>query len=298
MRLGTRGSAAGARPGAPGGRAASETARDRPHDRHRATAASGRATRRAGSPSSRRRCCAGEIDLAVHSAKDVPGELRRGPGDRGRPGRARTPATRCAARRRWSDLPAGRAGGDEQPAAALRSCWPPARTSRSPTCAATSTRGCASWPRANGTRSCSPGRGPASAWAAPKRRAAPWTPRPSCPLPGRARSPSRPARTTMTCAPRSPGSTTPTAARLPARGARPGGRAGRDLPHPGRRPRHAGRRGAAPARVGGAARRHARGLADERSGPADDPASLGREVAARLLAAGAGELLERAEALA
>jgi hydroxymethylbilane synthase len=37
---------------------------------------------------------------------------------------------------------------------------------------------------------------------------------------------------------------------------------------------------------------------DELSGPAEDPASLGRAVAARLLAAGAGELLERAEALA
>jgi hydroxymethylbilane synthase len=37
---------------------------------------------------------------------------------------------------------------------------------------------------------------------------------------------------------------------------------------------------------------------DEQSGAADDPAALGRAVAARLRAAGAGELLERAEALA
>ena len=63
----------------------------------------------------------GEIDLAVHSAKDVPGELARGHGARRARRRARTRATRCAARAR-STRCRRRARRHERRCAAARSC--------------------------------------------------------------------------------------------------------------------------------------------------------------------------------
>ena len=60
---------------------------------------------------------AGEVDLAVHSAKDVPGELPGRPRDRGRAG-ARRPARRALRRRaRSTSSREGARGGHEQPAA-------------------------------------------------------------------------------------------------------------------------------------------------------------------------------------
>ena len=108
---------------------------------------------------------AGEVDLAVHSAKDVPGELRRG--------HARSSARPTARRIRGDGsigaLRRARASGRRRCAAARSCCAGAIRTSRSSSCAATSTRGCASSPTARSTRSCSPPPGCGGS-AAPRRR--------------------------------------------------------------------------------------------------------------------------------
>ena len=96
---------------------------------------------------------AGEIDLAVHSAKDVPGELAAGTAIVATPRRAR--AVRRARRRRAGACARAR-GSAPARCAGARSCSRRGRTSRSSSCAATSTRGCASAPPARSTRSCSP----------------------------------------------------------------------------------------------------------------------------------------------
>ena len=116
---------------------------------------------------------AGEIDLAVHSAKDVPGRAGgraalvaapRATRDDPRDAlvRRRPVARRCAAR--------GRAGRHRARCAGARSCARCGRTSRSSSCAATSTRGCASSPRARSTRSCSPPRGSSGSGVRARRR--------------------------------------------------------------------------------------------------------------------------------
>ena len=70
---------------------------------------------------------AGEIDLAVHSAKDVPGELAAGLGARWARPRARRPRTCCAGRTAWSRSPRARASA-RAACAAPPSCAPRART--------------------------------------------------------------------------------------------------------------------------------------------------------------------------
>ena len=88
------------------------------------------ATSRAGCPSSSGRCSADEIDLAVHSAKDVPAELADGlelGGDSGARGSARRDL-RCAVA---GGAGARRAGRDEQPppgGADPRRCVPTSRS--------------------------------------------------------------------------------------------------------------------------------------------------------------------------
>ena len=62
---------------------------------------------------------AGEVDLAVHSAKDVPGRAARGPRDRGRARAARTRATRWSARRARRGAAGGRARRHVEPAPPL-----------------------------------------------------------------------------------------------------------------------------------------------------------------------------------
>ena len=121
------------------------------------------ATSRAGSRSSSGRCSTDEIDVAVHSAKDVPAELARraragrDPGARGSAGRDLRRSVAGRARRR------ARASGRAACAARRRSALF-AMTWRSSSCAATSTPGCASSPAASATRSCSRSRG-CSGWA-------------------------------------------------------------------------------------------------------------------------------------
>ena len=96
---------------------------------------------------------AGEIDLAVHSAKDVPGELAAGTAIAATPRRAEPfdvlvgedALARCARARA-----SGRARCAGGP-----SCSPPGPTWRSASCAATSTRGWPSARRARSTCSCS-----------------------------------------------------------------------------------------------------------------------------------------------
>ena len=96
---------------------------------------------------------AGEIDVAVHSAKDVPAELAD-----------RTELAAIPAREDPRDVICGagsldrvaRSGHGSARAAsgARRSCGRCVTTSRSSGCAATSTRGCASSPPARSTRWC------------------------------------------------------------------------------------------------------------------------------------------------
>ena len=98
---------------------------------------------------------AGEVDLAVHSLKDVPTvlpdglSLVRGPRAR-RPAR-RSPLVGPTARR----AAGGRHGGDDEPAAAGAAAARCARTSSSPTCAGTWTRASGGCERGASTRSCS-----------------------------------------------------------------------------------------------------------------------------------------------
>ncbi len=92
---------------------------------------------------------AGEIDLAVHSAKDVPGRAAR-PAWRSSavPERADPRDALCGAA--LARRARRRARASAPPACAgARSCWPCAPTSRSASCAATWTHGCAGWPRSD-----------------------------------------------------------------------------------------------------------------------------------------------------
>ena len=145
------------------------------------------------------------------------------------------------------------------------------------------------------TCSCSPPPGSSGSTAA-ARPAARSTARCSCRRPGRARSPCRraPARAAADAA-----AAISHAAhlRLPARGARRGARARRELPHARRRPRRRRRRrlrlrGFAGLPDGSA------WLSDELTAPGEDPEAAGAELGRRMLAAGAAELLRDAEAMA
>ena len=97
----------------------------------------------------------GRIDVAVHSAKDVPGEL--GARYRARSGtRSGGSALTCsAAPRRWRRCRSGR-GSEPAACAAPRSCGRCATICGSSSCEGTSIRGCASSPPARRMRSCSP----------------------------------------------------------------------------------------------------------------------------------------------
>ena len=109
---------------------------------------------------------AGEIDLAVHSAKDVPAELPRRAALVGVPERADARDALCGADS-LDDLPEGAVVGTRACAAAPH-CSLCDRTSTCVTCAATSTHACGASPTATSTRSCS--RRPASTgWAAAAR---------------------------------------------------------------------------------------------------------------------------------
>ena len=112
---------------------------------------------------------AGDVDLAVHSAKDVPGELPRGPGDRRCAGAGR-PARRPLRRGVDRGPARGRRGGHRRACAGARSCWRCDPTSTCATCAATWTPGWASWPTGEyGALVLAPRRA-WRAWAAPRAR--------------------------------------------------------------------------------------------------------------------------------
>ena len=139
---------------------------------------------------------AGEIDLAVHSAKDVPGELVDGLSLLGAPARAARRGR--AVRRRRRRRPAA-AGAASAPAACVapRSCCARTRGSaRSWRAAATSTRACASSPSGGGERCRRAGGLHAIVLAAPGLQrlgreaeiGAVLDPSASCPRPARARS--------------------------------------------------------------------------------------------------------------
>ena len=230
-----------------------------------------------GRASSSRRCCAGEIDLAVHSAKDVPGELRRGP-------RAASAAPPRAAaedalvrRAPRSTRSRRRARGHEQPAPRARSCSPRApdlevgRAARQRRHAPAQARRAARLrrDRARARRAAAArARGEVGAVLDPAR---------FVPAPGQgtlalagARADDAPARAAV--APISDARPL----RLPARRARARARARRELPHAARRARRRRRR-----RVCGCARASAcptarPGSATSSTATCADPEALGR----------------------
>ncbi len=157
LRIGTRGSAARARPGGPrrATRSRAPSVRDRraraDHDQRRRAAdpITRVRTRRASSRRSRRRCSDGRVDLAVHSAKDVPGRLPEGLAIVGVPRRADARDALVGERRRSPDeLPAGARVGTAslRRRAQLLALVPGARAWS--ICAATSTPACGGSTRA------------------------------------------------------------------------------------------------------------------------------------------------------
>ena len=98
-------------------------------------------------------------DIAVHSMKDVPGELPAGTDHRRGAASARTP--RCAADpqrpARLEDLPRVRASAPRA-CGVRRSCWRRGRTCASNRCAAMSIPGCGVSTRASWMPSCWPAR--------------------------------------------------------------------------------------------------------------------------------------------
>ena len=202
---------AGARAGALGGRAARGARRDRRDHDLAATGRAASATSRAGSTRIEAALVAGEIDLAVHSAKDVPGELADGLRDRRRRRRARTRATRSCGGRASLDgrSPAGarrrheRRCGGRRAAAARAAARPRGRRAARQRrhAAAQARRG-----RGRRDRARAPPGWSGSGCERDRRRAR----RASCPRPGRARWRSRRARTTTRARRRSTRSTTRT----------------------------------------------------------------------------------------
>ena len=98
----------------------------------------------------------GEVELGVHSAKDLPGELPDGLALVGVPGREDPADAFIGAAGSLAELARGRPGRDREPAPRARSCSRCAPTSRSSSCAATSTPGSRSSPKAATTGSSSP----------------------------------------------------------------------------------------------------------------------------------------------
>ena len=234
----------------------------------------------------------GVIDLAVHSAKDVPVELAEGLELLGAPPRAAVEDVLSGATTstRWR-----RGRGSARAASAERAARARPMTCKSSRCAATWTRACASSRRGSSTRSCWRARACSDSAARRDRRdARPGAVRARARTGGAraggpARTPPRERRPPRSSTPRPPHACWPSA-RSP--------RAERELPHPSRRARSArGLRLLAAARVGGTARRLGL-VADELLGGFYDPAALGRRVAERMDLAGAGDLLRRAEEMA
>ena len=187
-----------------------------------------------GGARSSARCSRGEADLAVHSAKDVPAELRR----RARARRASPPradAARRAVRRAGARRARARAPASARLAAPRGAAARAARrTSTSSSCAATSTRGCASSPTAS-RRDRARLRRARSAWAAPSERRAARDDRARAPARAalRARGPraTRPTRCGRRVADQRPVPSGLAAERASSRAL------GRRLPHAGGRPR-------------------------------------------------------------
>ena len=153
IRLGTRGSALALAQATLGGRATGRRGRAGHDHDLRATAA--RTTDKSRFVKEiEEALLAGEIDLAVHSAKDVPGELPAGLSIVGVPERADPYDALCGAAS--LDALRGRAPWSGRPACAgAPSCSPCAPTSTCASCAATWTRACGGSPTATSTRSCS-----------------------------------------------------------------------------------------------------------------------------------------------
>ncbi len=172
---------AGAGAGAVGGRARRRRSGDR-RDRDQRRPCGARSTTSAsGCWRSRRRSCAATSTSPCTARRTSPSSgLSRSSSSRRR--RARTPPMPCAARPRWTRC--RRAPRWAPPrCAAARSSSRGAPTSTSSSCAGTSTRGCASWPAARPTRSCSPLRGSSGSGARTRSRRSST----SCPPLGRGR---------------------------------------------------------------------------------------------------------------
>ena len=155
VRIGTRGSALALAQAQPVAEALGGEPSSSRSSRRGDRGAAPTATRRAGSRELERALLDGEIDVAVHSAKDVPASWRTGSSLAAAPPRADPRDALCGAPS-LDDAGRGRARRHVVAAArgaAARAARP---TSRSSSCAATSTRGCASSPTASSTRSCSP----------------------------------------------------------------------------------------------------------------------------------------------
>ena len=200
---------------------------------------------------------AGEIDLAVHSAKDVPGELAEGLELLGAP--ARADARGRALRRgwRWTRSPSGARVGTSslRRAAQLR-----ARTRGPAIVRAARQRRHAPAKRTSGEESCDAivlARAGLQRLGREAEIGAVLDPHASCPLPARARSRWRDAREDARVREAVQRDHRRGCVRVPAGRARAGARAGRQLPHAARRSRARPPAAAAlqPARLGRSARR-------------------------------------------
>ena len=279
---------AGARAGRVGGASGSAPTPRSSRSPPRVTAERRSGTSRAGCPSSSARCSTDGSTSPCTRPRTCPTQLAEGLELVAIPERADPRDAICGARS-LAELAAGRHASAPAACGARPRSAPSAATSRWSACAATSTPGCASSPRVSSTRSCSRSRG-SSGSAARTRPVACSTS--SCPRPVRARSRSRrvPERSRPSCWRRSsdPEATAcVTAERELVACARC------LLQHAGRRSRPpAGRAASSSSSPGWDCPTARHGFAIARRG---DAAGLGRALAQRLLSAGAGELLRRAE---
>ena len=252
-----------------------------------------------GRPSSRRRSPPGEIDLAVHSAKDVPGELADGLVLLGAPARAGAEDVLCGAARPRASSPPARAWA-RAASGGSRSCAPRARISRWCRCAGNVDTRLRKLARRSSaaTRSCSRAPG-CSAWDARTRSARCSTRSASSRRRARARSRSGRAATTRAREAAARRSSTP--ARSPA--CSPSGRSRersrRAATRRSARTRRS-RRGASCGCAPGSGCPTGRpGSRDQLRGARAMPEALGARARRRACGrAGAGELLARAEEMA